>query len=215
MKSLTLKQFQASGLLEKQNDYQKERIKADIARAEEISKFHPCEIVFNVSEHEGTKYFEHTNLKLAHDKLEFNIRFDDYRKKYHIYCPSITNLKNVTSYTMSDEKKKLTEPNQIGVLTTKKIMDWIKYYEQLYANLEAIDNKNNNQEAEFLASLKGHNVKFYNNGKSGEIIKNGIKFSFKIEPTYISQTIEVHYECKSNLDTFLKLADNKYKPSKK
>lgn len=207
---ITLAQFKKLNL--KQNEYTSNTINADIARAKEISAFYPCEVVFHMYKDTSGTYYHHHRLILKHDALDINIRYYDYDKKYSISCNSIHNLKNITQYVVSDEKNKLVAPRYIGVLTNKKINDWISYYEQLYKNLEALDKENNNEEKKFLSSLKGLDVKFYNNGKSGEVIKNGIKFSFKIEPTFISQKIEVYYECESNLETFLQLADNNYTP---
>jgi hypothetical protein len=209
MKTVSLQKFQS--LKVEISDYQKEKINEEIARAKEISAFHPCEVVVNLSEYDKGIHFEHTQLKLEHKTLDMTIRHDDYRKKYSIFCQNIHSLKNVTHYTIQDEKKKLVEPKNIGVLTTKKINDWMNYYEQLYKALEVINGGNDDKKAKFLASLKGLDVKFWNDGQNGEVIKNGIKFSFKIEPTYIQQTIEVHYECPSTLEAFLQLSNNKYK----
>lgn len=212
MKTLSLQKFQSLKL--QLSDYQKEAITAEEKIAKEISAFHPCEVAISVSEQDGKLYFEHTKLMLEHKTLDMTIRHDSYRKKYSIYCQNIHSLKNITHYTIQDEQKKLVEPKNIGVLTTKKIADWINYYEQLYMALEAINGGNDDRKAKFLASLKGLGVQFWNDGQKGEVIKNGIKFSFQIEPTYIRQTIEVHYECESNLETFLKLSDNKYESKK-
>jgi hypothetical protein len=209
MKTLSLPQFTSAKI--DTSDYQKKDILEQITKAKEISQFHPCEVKVSVSEQDGKLYFEHTHLKLKHESLDMTIRFDNHRKKYSIWCDSIRGLKNVTSYTIQDEKKKLVEPKNIGVLTTKKINDWLTYYEQLYNNLEALNESNESKEQKFLDSLKGLKVDFDKDRKGGEVIKNGIRFRFKIEPTYIRQEIEIHYECESNLNTFLKLSDNKYK----
>jgi len=119
----------------------------------------------------------------------------------------------------------LEQPNQIKKLTSAAVINWINYYinaDRLYSE----KNKENRQKIiSFIKSLVdseiydkvewyGENIGFavpYNEVKSkGEIIRNYIKYSFSIEKQggYISEKCEIYYECKSNIQSFLKLSDN-------
>jgi len=209
MKKLTETEFKALNL-NIGNEYHRERINAAIKQVEEFNTFIPCEIEFSLSEQDSGLYFEYTEIKII-DPLHFIINFDSYRKKYTIYCRSIDkDFKNINHYTIQEAKKNIQEPKKIGVLTTKKINEWLNYYRQLYAALKVIDEQNSDKVKEFLKSIEGQPVRWFNNNKSGEIVKNGLLFKFKIEETYISTSIEVHYKTGSELNDFLKLADNKH-----
>lgn len=209
MKNLTHAEFKALNL-NIGNEYHRERINAAIKQVEEFNTFIPCELVFKLSEGDNDLYFEYTEIKII-DPLNFVISFDSYRKKYTIYLRSINeDFKNITHYTIQEAQKNLIEPKQIGVLTTKKVNDWLNYYRELYAALKVINEQNSDKVKQFLKSIEGQPVRWFNNNKSGEIVKNGLVFKFKIEETYISTSIEVHYKTGSDLNDFLKLADNKH-----
>ncbi|MCX6272212.1 MAG: hypothetical protein NTU44_13530 [Bacteroidetes bacterium] len=177
--------------------------------SKQVSQFVPAEVTIQVSEEDGKFYFEQANVRIIHPELELNISYSTYNKKYSIWCRSIDMLKNITHYTRSSVRKELTEPNNIGVLSLKKLQAWIQYYESYYALLKTADTDNGNKKDAFLRSLEGQPVEWFNKGTHGRIIKNGLEFSFSITETYVSTKIEVHYSCNKDLSTFLALADNK------
>ncbi|MCX6270491.1 MAG: hypothetical protein NTU44_04585 [Bacteroidetes bacterium] len=182
--------------------------------SKQVSQFVPAEVTIQVSEEAGKFYFEQANVRIIHPELELIISYSTYNKKYSIWCRSIDKLKNITHYTRSSMREKLTEPNNIGVLTAKKIQAWIQYYESYFALLKAADTENGDKKDAFLRSLEGQPVEWFNKGTHGRIIKNGLEFSFTISETYVSTKIEVHYSCNKDLSTFLALADNKLVQSK-
>lgn len=208
-KTLTLAEFTALNLTI-DNDYRNSEIQYAKNKAEEWSKFIPCEPLFIVDEEEGQNYFQYAEIKIV-DPLQFVIKYESYRKKFHIYCRSIDlDFKNIDRYTIERERKKLTEPNQIGVLTTKKINDWLNYYRELHKALSEINKANSNEIETFLKSIEGLSVKWWNNKKQGEIVMGGLVFKFHIHETYVSTEIEKHYETGRDLQTFLKLSKNHY-----
>jgi hypothetical protein len=208
-KNLTLAEFTALNLTI-DNEYHKSSIQFDINKAEEYSKIIPCEIMFVVDNEEGIYYYEYSEIRII-DSLVFILKYDSYRKKFNIHCRSIdTDFKNIDTYTIEREKEKLTKPNLIGVLTAKKVNDWLNYYKELYTALKVINEANSDKVGAFLKSLEGLPVVWHGD-KKGTIERGGMLFTFHINATYINTSIEVHYRTGSDLQSFLKLTDN-YKP---
>jgi hypothetical protein len=209
MKQYNYTEFKQAGF-----DIELPDAKEAIDLANEVSQFFRAVPVFSVSEYEGKEYFEHAAVRLVTgDALDIQVA-KGWKGKYSFHSQAIHTLKNIKHNDKVREAKKLTEPKQVGVLTRKKIEDWIRYETELY-NLLKIENDKNRSEIEtFLSSLEGLPVHWWNNNKSGEIIKNGIKLSFTIGETYVSKKLEIYYEVPDSLSSFLSLSDNKYKPVK-
>lgn len=208
MKELKEKEFNKLNI--SLTDYQKKEIENQKKLCEEINKFHPASLLFSIYENDGKPYFEWVAIRLDHVFLDLTIKYDGYRKKYNIgtnfWC-----FKELGNDNINNALNAFERPNKIGVPTTKKINDWISYYEKVYKALEeenkgAIENINS-----FLKSLKGLPVKWSVPNKKGTISKNGIEFTFRIGDGYIYQNIELHYSVSANIETFKKLSDNKFK----
>ena len=169
--------------------------------ANEISKFYPCLVI-----HDNN--FNDDFILLNHDYLELRISKNS-KGKYSIYAYNLRDFKNIDSYDLKKAQTQFTEPNQIGVLTTKKINAWIEYFESVYNHLKSLDEKQGNEVEIFLKSIEGLPINWNYKKTGGEIIKNGIRFKFSIDNGSVSQRIELEY-ISNNLETFLKLSDNKF-----
>ena len=90
------------------------------------------------------------------------------------------------------------------------MVNWFEYHLAVIEEAKKINAANGSEEAKFLKSIEGLPVNWDRNGKSGEILQNGILFSFSIGPTYISKKIEIHYKVSNELESFLKLSKNQY-----
>lgn len=189
------------------NEYQRNTLQQAKEENEHINKFHPCETFVSVSKRDNDYWLEHYLHYLKNDVCPIRINYDRFRKKYHFYYDC--DFENISSYTISEIQKKYEAPKKVGVLTTKKIQDWIKYNQNIYLDVKSESEKHTDNIESFLESIKGENVRFFNDGKSGEIVKNGIKYSFKIENGYVSEKIEIHYRVENTLENFRLLADNK------
>lgn len=208
MKELTLKEFNKLNI--SLTDYQKKEIENQKKLCEEINKFHPASLLFSVYENDGKLYFEWSVVQLGHDFLDLTIRYDGYRKKYDINA-NLHCFNNLGNNDKNNALNAFERPNKIGVPTTKKINDWISYYEKVYKALEEENKGNTEKINSFLKGLEGLPVKWSKGGKSGILVKNGIEFSFKIEDGGISQNMSLHYIVSANIETFKKLSDNKFK----
>lgn len=175
-----------------------------------VEPFYPCHVRVETSVQDGAEYLENAQLLLDHPELVITINYNSYHKRYSIFCQSLHQLDKLTHYDISRQKDKLTEPNGIGVLTTKKIKDHIHYYEQLYKLCEQINSEHRAVEGAFRKSIAGMPVDWsYKSKNEGKIIKNGITFSFKIDKGFVHQNLEIHHSASNDLSTFLKLSDNK------
>ena len=192
------------------NKYHSETLEKDKVVFDNINKFYPCECECEVSQHEdGDWYLDHSRFYLINDVCKIVIRFDSYRKKYNFYFTE--NFSNISHYQISDIRKSFDAPQNVGVLTTKKIEKWVKYEQDVYLAIKKKSDELSNGVDTFLKTLEGENVKWFNNNnnKSGEIVKNGIKFSFSISDGYVSKKIEIYYDVDNTLEMFKKLSDNK------
>lgn len=192
------------------NEYRQKDLTELIKRSEEINALYPCEVFLNFSEYENKEYFENADIKMTYKEHEFFIKYWEHKKKYIIYETFTQKLKNCDRYALAKIRENIKEPQQIGVLSTKKLINWFEYHISVINEAKKIDAQNGGEKDAFLKSIEGLPVKWFNDNKQGEIIKNGIKFSFTIGDTYISKKIEVHYSVSNELDNFLLLADNKY-----
>jgi hypothetical protein len=192
------------------SDYQSKGLTETIKLSEQVNQFYPCEVVLNFSEYDNKEHYEHADIKMIYKDIAFYIRYSEYKKKYVIYEDTIRTFKNVDSYTIKSIREKIKEPQQIGVLSLKKLVNWFEYHISVINEASKINDTNGSEKDIFLKSIEGLPIHWYNNGKNGEIIQNGIKFSFNIGETYISKKIEVHYQVSNELENFLKLSNNKY-----
>ena len=182
-----------------------------ISLADEVSAFHPAEVKIIVSYEDNLIVFERAEVRLKHPSLLIGISYSTYNKQYSLYCDSFRMLLNVDNGYDREIRNSLKEPNNIGKLSTKKIGEWIAYYEKYYAALKGFNDANAQREKEFRESLKGLGVKWYKDNKSGHVIKNGIDFSFEIFPTWIRKKLEVYYQVDDSIESFIALSNNKYK----
>jgi hypothetical protein len=64
-------------------------------------------------------------------------------------------------------------------------------------------------ERDFLESIKNENVSWNSDKKSGYILKNGIRYIFKIEQGFIQEKLEIDWNVKNTFESFKLLSDNK------
>jgi len=191
------------------NSYHIDRLLKAKQTLDEINKYHSCEAYCEIIEKDNSEYcLENIKFYLINDTCRIEIRYLEYDKKYIIFYSE--SFKNLQHHQIQDIKSKFVQPKNIGVLNSKKINDWIEYNKNVYLEYKKKDKELANSVDDFLKSLEGENVIWFNNKTSGEIIKNGIKFTFKIENGYISKKIDIYYTVENSLEAFKKLSNNKY-----
>ena len=151
------------------NEYQSRDLAEIIRISEKINAFYPCQVYLNFDQYDnGEEYYKHAEIKAIYKENVFFIKYWEQTKKYHIYSSELTrNFKNIDNYTISRIKENIKEPQQIGVINLKKLVNWFEYHLAVIEEAKKIDAANGSEEAKFLKSIEGLPVKWDRNGKSG------------------------------------------------
>lgn len=198
-KKLTEKEFNDLGLV--LSPYHQSVINYSKELSNEVSKFYPSEVRYILTG-DDTFVLNHCEVILTHD-LYFRVQL--IKNKYQIYCQSLWEFRNVLSISKLDEiENSVEKPKNIGVLTTKKIQDWVNYYERVYYLMKIEKELCENKVEQFRNKLSNvPDVEWSKDKKSGSIVRNGLKYSFWIQSDgYIQEKIEVHYKTNSNFEEF-------------
>lgn len=184
--------------------------------ADLFRKFIPnLEIRYRVNTDEETleTRLEYAGIYFQQNKIKFEIQTAKYPKKHYAISVDISDFHNTNYYDQTNAKSDLTEPNLIGSPTLKKVNDWVNYLSQYYENLKKRDDTNKQKKQLFRDALaKLPDVKWDSNGKSGSIIRNGLKYTFDIQVNSIEQKIKVELSWDiQTLENFLLMADGQLK----
>lgn len=178
----------------------------------EVAPYFNCEIYYNVSgSNENGFRLDSCDVRLYHSELIFTIR--KIKNKFHIWCESLWLLEDkVSRYETKEIINSLTEPKNIGVLTTKKIADWVAYYELYHAKMKEVAEKNTNGVEAFLNNMKQiPDVVWNGDGKGGCLDRNGIRYTFNTSKDgCITENVELHYKVGNDFESFKKLSNNAY-----
>lgn len=105
-------------------------------------------------------------------------------------------------------------PNKCSVLTDKKVQAWLDWLRLRRKTYDDIIEKEGNEISAFLSrinNLKLKGCKMDVTDTHGRIVKNNIRFTYKIEDGYIRQTIEVdNAHGDDKLTDFVKMALGQY-----
>lgn len=178
----------------------------------EVSKFWKCKVFFRVDTYEGKSEVVDYLCYLDNEKEIFiYVLYNEHQKRYFFFT-DIKDLKNISAYADTDERKKfLSErPKNVGTLSTEKIRQWINYEDLIYQNLKSLNDSNKEKIDKFLASLPD-DVHWYSKNKSGKIERGIFEFYFEISNTFVSERIELRlWNCglNSNLESFEKITKN-------
>jgi hypothetical protein len=184
------------------NDYQKSRIEGTKLLKKDVEQFYPCQLYFTV---EDGRYFDMPQVILKHDTLTIDISHRD--KVYSITSGDYSNFKHMSNYDRRKIRDEVEAPNRIGVLSTKKIQDWIIYHESIYNKVKQISDENTAKIDDFLKSIEPLPFTYRDDKNRGEIVKNNIRFSYYISDGCISKSLEL-ISTTATIKNFLKLSDN-------
>jgi hypothetical protein len=200
IKKINEKEFNALNIT--LNDYQKSRIEGTKLLKKDVEQFYPCELYFSVDD---GRYFDMPQVILKHDTLTIDISHRD--KVYSITSGDYSNFKHMSNYDRRKIRDEVEAPNKIGVLSTKKIQDWIIYHECIYNKVKQISDENTVKIDDFLKSIEPLPFTYRDGKNRGEIVKNNIKFSYYICDGCISKSLEL-ISTTATIKNFLKLSDN-------
>lgn len=146
------------------------------------------------------------------------VSYSDYTKKYSFFLSC--HLLYVKWNTQKQIAEELTKPQEVGVLSLRKIREWTEYLTTIYTAMEEKSQERIQAVEEFKKEIEARGGTIKQNtyeyapqdgAFSGEIVKNGIQFTYQVhDEGYISKKIEVYYRVNNSLEAFDMLADNKY-----
>ena len=157
-------------------------------------------------------YFEEACTGFRRNGILFLVRKYTYPKTYYELRCDWSFLRYADNYSYDKAFDKQSEPNRIGVFTKKKIDDWVEYLTQGFRNLERIDAENERKIIGYRNRLEAlSDVVWVHDKSHGQIIRNGLTYTFDIRQTDYSEKISLDYRSRT-LDDFLALSDNKFTP---
>lgn len=143
----------------------------------------------------------------------------DYNKNVTISRYNQPRYKNVSSHVNNETYKKTHTSNNVKIITATKLQKLLDNVRAYHVEMERLEIEAQGKIKSFLATLKDLSVVYHKEDRensnsditSGEIVKNGIDFSFDIcHDGYISKKISIDYKVENDIPSFLKLSDNKY-----
>lgn len=216
MEYLSLFMFKGAKLA---NEHQKQdAIKLATDLYHEVSKHYSCNPVFYCSKDEkGKWHFEYATVQLKNSLLNIDIQPKTFKGKYLIYADDIRNLPFITNYEVEKASNEIGKPKEIGKLSATKIFAWVLFYEKLYKEVKRVSDESVKRIEEFRKSIKGLPIEWnYKSDTVGQIVKNGITFTFAIESNgHIDQRLKVDLNVERSVKVFKQLSDNKYKAPRK
>lgn len=162
----------------------------------EVGLFYQC-LTQDANTDKEIHYVEHSYILVkAKDSENLLMLRKDRNKKYRFapYYSVVRKFQNISYHIKEKELKILTEPNLIGVFTSKKVTDWLTYCDEylsvLNNCLNEVNKANNeieNKISDFIKSLPSPEIQTYEN----KTWVNTEKF----------QVIFIHYKDQNYLNT--------------
>jgi hypothetical protein len=104
------------------------------------------------------------------------------------------NPANVSSQRRGEAHSDIYTSQRMKAITPKKLAAKIAEENAMFYRLQEMEKAANDKAGAFLKSLEGLPVKYSEDKQRGEIVANGLEYSYEImNDGYISQKIEVHY----------------------
>ncbi len=123
-------------------------------------------------------------------------------------------LQNISTYDYQKAERELVKPDTIRKFNQKKIDSLIDYQTAYYNNLQEISDTNTLEINLFRKKVESWNdVHWFGKDKNeGEVIRNGLKYSFRIKDGCIDTKVSVYYQNEHSVspEDFAALADNKF-----
>ncbi len=162
------------------------------------------------SEKEQVFFIERIQHYLKSDICKIQIRKVNQHNKYYYLIYNYSDFPTLTTSEKEQIKRSLTEPQNVGIMTTKKLTKWVEYTEKKFLLYQEQENQNQSKILNFYNSLKDEKVYYWEGKKRGEIRKNGLVFSFEISNSYISTKVVVDTNRNIDIIQFNKLANNQF-----
>jgi hypothetical protein len=204
MKYITIEQAKR----EKLKYYNAKKTNEAIELAAKVNPFWACTILVSVIDEDGKDLYDGTHVFLSHKSLELEITFNEYQKHFNVILRGTPKLQHADRGN-NQLRRELGEPNNMGVLSFKKIQSLVTFYEKVWAYMKADHDKNKKAIDDFRASIKGYRVNWYGNSNTqGEIKRGGLTFVFEITPTFVHTRIKISSDTPDTFESFIAMTKN-------
>jgi hypothetical protein len=196
-------------------EYDAARLSDAIQLNKTVNLFYPAKVMVETykGEHDKKDWFHAVYVIVASQIGHITINFNSYTKKYNLWAWELNQMEHISNDRAREIKNKFEAPNLIGVLTEKKIKDWVKYYEQVLTAVDAKATENREAKEEFLDKVKDNPHLKWNPAKTkGTIINGGLEYTFDIGEDYIYEKLGIHYSTPSTYASFVHMANNQCTP---
>jgi len=156
----------------------------------EISKYAECEVLHYVTQYDGKIHHENSVCVINYKGIKVTV-MKGWRDKYCFYHH--INLPWVDQREVNVDHIK--KPNEVGVLSQKKVNDWCEYYYQIKQELEVESEKRTSRVDAFNKYLEDHKDQYAirkhsREPNTGWIYYRDVEIAYNIESTgYISQRV--------------------------
>lgn len=144
--------------------------------------------------------------------VQYGLDFTINKYDKHFKISTQFTMPYIDDYTEDRAKESFPVPCRIGVLSNRKIEEWIIYWVQVYNMLKAKNNRNREMIESFRKRIKQENDVQWIGDNGGRIERNGIRFYFEISRTDVNLKMDIASEVSCSLENFLALSDNRYRP---
>lgn len=209
MKRYTLEEYKKVAMKIQNSEYAEKCISEEMEFCDSVRKVIPDAAIvveLEYTENDESCFYEYCYTVFTRSNIVFTIRKE--KNNFSIYPDS--SFMRGSYYDIEKAQRHLARPNKIGVLTQKKVQEWVDYYTATIANLNEIHTESQRKEEEFLQQIAGEPVKWAILNKKGEIRRNGFVFYFSLEGGQIYTKIDFDYRVGQDFAAFQLLADNRF-----
>lgn len=207
------------------SDHNRQKYEENLKNFETFKEFWPtAEILHTVeSGYEFSTIYTDSSHKIS-------VSYNWSQKNKWVFCLSGLSALPMHDYYTTQRAEKIVnesgvkEPQLIGVLTEKKISNWVNYYTLVRNEIDKILQEKEKAILDFKESIKdftaenGYKVTFhpkkeYNDSERGYFEKNGIQFFYEIQSNgFINQKLNLVGGYSDNyVKSFKGLSDNKFR----
>ena len=154
----------------------------------------------------------------THSKIGCLVKYngvilEHYKKHYNSDARGFYLFNDETDYNKylpNNWENENPRPNYVGVITDKKISDWVNWLNARKNAAESAKMAANNKVSAFMEKIRAFDVsgctEYQINEKHGYFVRNGLRYSYEIgESGYISESIKIDYDVNlSKLETLEK-----------
>lgn len=171
-----------------------------------------AEIVYQVWCNDDNSWtIERALVAIFRNNIVFHVWKYRYPRRHYEISPDFSLLENIDRSAIDHAKRGIEPPQNIGVFTLKKIEDWINFGTLVFLKLQKQNAENHEKIRAFKQTVLSDPDSIWENANEGYIDRNGIRFTFEIRKTGISNEIRLNLTWENkNYETFCRLADNKY-----